>query len=234
MNKMKKLRRYSREIIIAAIVLVLAAVSYIYYYQHSVIRQIEVPEVNPVNVVFQVDELEVSGDTLHVGGWCFRDDLDTSNASAVPHLRVVLAEEGDAKQALYFRGKEGLPRADVGQYYNDGNDYTNSGFEVDVDLKKTEPGKRYEILLQRDDRSTDAVRTGLYLQDRTAGPGDVGSDVMPQTAGTDLQEIVDKGSLKVYNPEYGIWGFQYDGSLYLIADETYPFRDQGRTLEYNV
>jgi len=220
--------------IIAAIVVVLAVVSYIYYYQHSVIRQIEIPEVNPVNVVFQIDDLEISGDTLRIGGWCFRDDLDTSDSSQVPHLRAVLAEAGNEGAALYTSGREGIARADVGQYYNDDNDYTNSGFEVLVDLKKTDPDKRYEILLQRNERSTDAVHTGLFLQNRAIGYGDGTSYLPPETAGTDLQDIVDQGRLTIYHPEYGIWGYLYDGSLYVITDDTYPFRKYGDNMELNV
>ena len=53
--------------------------------------------------------------------------------------------------------------------------------------------------------------------------------VPPDVAGTDLEEIVQNGYLRVYRPDYACYVYQYKGYLYWIADKAFHFEENRKT-----
>ena len=52
-----------------------------------------------------------------------------------------------------------------------------------------------------------------------------------EVAGTDLEEIVENGVLRVYRPDYGMYVYQYEGELYWIAEPEYGFVEGDTVVE---
>ena len=52
--------------------------------------------------------------------------------------------------------------------------------------------------------------------------------------GTDLEMIVEKGVLRVYRRDYGMYVYQYEGELYWIADKYYGFVDNDVCVEFHM
>ena len=53
--------------------------------------------------------------------------------------------------------------------------------------------------------------------------------VPPEVAGTALEEVVQNGYLRVCQPDYACYVYQYKGCLYWIADKAFHFEDNGKT-----
>ena len=72
--------------------------------------------------------------------------------------------------------------------------------------------------------------TGVYITGKNIHYAKQNDYVIPAVAGTDLEEIVNKGFLRVYRPDYSCYVYQYKGYLYWIADTGFRFEDDGTTL----
>ncbi len=121
--------------------------------------------------------------------------------------------------------KSGLQRSDVAQFFNSTQDYSKSGFWVSVPDIHTDEEYEFFLSLNRFTSFTmDVFVTGTDIH-YTKQSGFVPPDV----AGTDLEEIVQNGYLRVYRPDYACYVYQYKGYLYWIADAAFYFEDNGKT-----
>lgn len=55
-----------------------------------------------------------------------------------------------------------------------------------------------------------------------------------EVEGTDLEEIVNQGVLRVYRPDYGMYVYQYKNTLYWIAEPDYGFVDSDTYVQYQL
>lgn len=59
--------------------------------------------------------------------------------------------------------------------------------------------------------------------------------IVPDVAGTDLEEIVQHGYLRVYRPDRACYVYQYKGYLYWLADKGFAFEEDGTTyIQYHL
>ena len=165
--------------------------------------------------VFQVDDITKNEELLVITGWAFELDRDANFL-----FEVVFYDMETGKG--YFPKIKYEARTDVNDYFLCEFDYTKSGFEATIPLDELDlENKVYEVLIRP--QSITAISTGIYYKDEDIFYVHPEQFVPLQTKGTDLEEITEKGVLRVYEPEIGMYVYQYGGELYWIAEEHYGF-----------
>ena len=213
-------------VIVTAAVIAVFAVSLFYYYNHSILADAILSEYSAGDCVYHIDSCVISDHKLEINGFCFFTDDDLPTESSAPDMNIILAEADDSEEfnpdvkLHYYKVRDRIARPEVSEYWD--GDYTYCGFSksinlTDLDLTNTD----YEIVLQPSQWKSSTVRTGLYIADGELLPA---RDYVPlDTAGTDLEPIVNEGMLMSYRPDIGMYIYEYGWKLYYIADENYPF-----------
>ena len=167
---------------------------------------------------FQIEQAVQAGDRITLTGYAMRYEHRTSRAT------VVLKDAKTGRQ-VRLSTDYGLSRPDVGALFsNDKVDYTPSGFTA---FGTVDGSTEYEVLIGWE--YSVPVPTGVYLTgDRVHYVPDEGL-VLPDAGTSQLQEILNKGSLRVYRPDRHCWVYQDGTSLYWIVDQDFAFEEDGTT-----
>ncbi|MBR4538314.1 MAG: VanZ family protein [Clostridia bacterium] len=178
---------------------------------------------------FQIEEASLANDRLEISGVCFWYSQNTADYT-------IILQSAQTKKRYALHTECGLPRPDVAAYFN--RDDLKAGFHATV--QDVDMGEEYEIIL--DFGFFRAISTGVYLSieqdtaDASARQASVNihyvsKDVLLplEAEGTDLDSIIKKGILLVYNPEYHVYVYSREGSLYWIADKGFYFEEDGST-----
>ena len=167
---------------------------------------------------FQVEEAALEEGGLTLTGVCFWYEQGPTDYDIV--LQSTRTGERQPLQTA-----SGLPRPDVNAYFQRGQDDVKAGFQASGSGVRAE--EEYEILL--DFGLFRCLPTGVYLTGTNlhSVPSSVFQPL--ETAGTDLEAIVQNGFLQVYDPAHHVYVYQYQGSLYWIAEEGFRFADNQRT-----
>ena len=173
--------------------------------------------------VYQVDSVAVEGDEFVLTGFAFELGKDAEKKA----YDIVLQDIETGKN--YFSKMQYSERKDVNEYFLCEYDYLNSGFTARIKADKLDlQNRNYEVILQK--RGTrKAYRTGTYVSKGRLMYVNPKEYVPLDVAGTDLEEIVEKGVLRVYRPDVGMYVYQYEGELYWIAEPEYGFDNEGNT-----
>lgn len=223
---MEKKRKIIQAVVCAVLVCLIWG-GYFVVKTYHVDRMLEV-EVDDFSWVYQVDSVEAKDGEVLLTGFAFELDKDAVG----DNYEIVLQELETGKN--YFLKMEYSERKDVNNYFLCEYDYLQSGFEAKINEEKLDlQEKDYEVLLRLEDKKK-AYQTGVFLVDgqlfytnpREFAPLDV--------EGTDLEDIVERGVLRVYRPDYGMYVYQYEGGLYWIAEEDYAFVDGDVYVEYQL
>ncbi len=167
---------------------------------------------------FQADEARLEENRLILTGFAFCNTRELSDFGLV--LKSTKTGREIKADVSY-----GLQRSDVAGYFNSERDYSKTGYVVTVPGVQSD--EEYEIILNLErfvSLPSDVFVTGTdihYTRQRGFVPPDV--------AGTDLEEIVQKGYLRVYRPDYACYVYQYKGYLYWIADKAFHFEENRKT-----
>lgn len=175
--------------------------------------------------VYQVDSVEVENGDFVLRGFAFELDKDATEGG----FEIVLQDIESGKR--YFPQMKYTERTDVNEYFLCEYDYLQTGFEAVIKAKKLDlDEKNYEVLLRRaDERQT--YQTGTYVSKGSLMYANPLEYEELDVSGTELEEIVEKGVLRVYRPDYGMYVYQYKDELYWIAEEEYEYFDSD-ILEY--
>ena len=179
--------------------------------------------------VFQTDSLEQKNEKLVLTGFVFELEKD----SAEHDFEIILYDYNNDKE--YYMNVKDTIREDVNEYFLCGYDYSKSGFVASLGLKRLDlESINYEVLI-RPHGVKKAYKTGTYISKGElmyAKPEDF---TAPDVEGTGLEDIVKDGVLRVYRPDVGMYVYQYEGSLYWIADDTYEFEeDESTYVQYHL
>ena len=199
----------------------------------------------PRSVCFQLDNVKQEHRNLMLSGFVFFCDRPET------HVTFVLQSTQTSKE-LQPVVEYGLPRPDVNRYFRSvtGNpttgvstaikfwhtpsvpqDYAGAGFSASV--RNVDPEEEYEIIMKINPFVT--LPTGVYVTGPDIHYAKQRDFIPPDVAGTDLEEIVNKGDLRVYRPDCACYVYQYRGSLYWIADKGFAFEDDGTTyMQYHL
>jgi len=175
--------------------------------------------------VYQVDEVGIEGKDFVLQGFAFELDKDATEGA----FEIVLQDIETGKR--HFPEMKYMERKDVNEYFLCEYDYLQTGFEAVIKAKKLDLNeKNYEVLLRRaDERQT--YQTGTYISKGELIYTNPSEYEELDVLGTELEEIVEEGVLRVYRPDYGMYVYQYEDELYWIAEEDYEYFDSD-ILEY--
>lgn len=173
--------------------------------------------------IYQVDSITVEEDSFCLNGFAFR-----LNHNALGNEYEIVLHDIDSGRN-YFPKMNYVEREDVNKYFDCEYDYLKTGFRAFFDGEEfITTGNHYEVLL-RVLGTKNAYHTGTFLVDGQIMFANPQSFKSPKVDGTDLEEIVDQGILRVYQPEYGMYVYQYEGALYWIAESRYEYDEDGNT-----
>ena len=199
----------------------------------------------PRSVCFQLDNVKWDNGILRLSGFAF-----LYNEPAT-HVAFVLRSTQTGKE-IQPVVEYGLPRPDVNRYFqsvaNDSkndfssavtfwqtssvpHDYAGTGFSASV--RNADPEEEYEIIMKINPFVT--LPAGVYVTGTDIHYAKQQDFILQDVAGTDLEEIVNKGYLRVYRPDRACYVYQYKGSLYWIADKEFAFEEDGTTyMQYHL
>jgi len=167
-----------------------------------------------------VDSIEVIEGNVIIKGFAFEVGKDAKEGM----VEIVLQDVESKK--IYFLETQYTERKDVNDYFLCDYNYLQSGFVASIKEKKLDLDEReYEIFIRmKGERTTYEMETFIsngelmYVNPTEFCELDV--------KGTDLEEVVEKGVLRVYRPDYEMYVYQYEGELYWIVGTEYEF-DEG-------
>ena len=181
---------------------------------------------------FQLESADVLNGTLVLKGFCFPYEQDSHNPLD-KDLQIILRSTSGGRK-LKTNTESQIKREDVNSYFLCDYNYLYSGFRATVPCTEINPKEEYEILVRFD--LTDLISTDTYITgtDIHYYPESEFTAPQPNTEGF-FADIVNKGILRVYRPDYHCWVYQYQGNLYWIADEDFNFEKNGRTyIQYHL
>jgi len=194
---------------------------------YGIDRILEVKE-DDFSWVYQVDSVELEGKELVLRGFAF--ELNRGSEEGAFEIVLQDIESGE----MYFPKMEYMEREDVNEYFLCEYDYVESGFEATIKAKRLNlEEKKYEVLLKITDERL-AYQTGTYISNGKLMYTNPMEFEPLDVAGTDLEEVVEQGVLRVYRPDYGMYVYQYEGELYWIAESNYGFAEGDTLVQCNV
>ena len=178
--------------------------------------------------VYQVDSLKTEGKNLVLRGFAFELEKNSEKKA----FEIILQEIESGKR--YFPEMEYVERKDVNDYFMCEYDYLQSGFEATIKRTKLNlESEHYEVLL-RDAGERKTYQTGIYISKGILMYTNPLEYEPLDVDGTDLEEIVEHGVLRVYRPEFGVYIYQYEDELYWIAKPEYGFVDEDTYVQYQL
>lgn len=181
---------------------------------------------NDFSWVYQVDSVDLQGGKCVLKGFAFKLNTDAKREA----FEIVL-QDIETEEKLFLK-MEYNNREDVNEYFACDYDYAESGFSALIDTEKVN-GRNYEVLLRVVDER-DAYRTGTYLSDGELMYVNPLEYQTLEIKGTDLEEIINQGIVRVYRPDYGMYVYQYDNELYWIAEPEYGFVEGNTYVQYQL
>jgi len=178
--------------------------------------------------VYQVDSVKTEGKEFVLQGFAFELKKNSEDGA----FEIVLQEVESGKR--YFLEMEYMERKDVNDYFLCEYDYLYSGFVASIKKNKLDlENENYEVLL-RDAGERKTYRTGTYISKGSLMYTDPLEYRPLDVEGTDLEEIVKNGILRVYRPDFGMYVYQYERELYWIAEEGYDFVEGDTYVQYQL
>lgn len=196
-----------------------------YYFTHNKIMTDKKRELceDDFSWVYQVDCIEKKDNNIVLNGFAFQLGLDSKNQM----YEIILCNlnSGD----YIFSKMEYVERQDVNQYFLCEYDYSKSGFIAIFKNKMLDlQNQQYEILVRILGKEK-TYQTGIFIADGKIVFTNPLEFQPLDVAGTDLEEIVKNGILRVYRSDCGMYVYQYKGALYWIAEPKYEFNEEKET-----
>ena len=173
--------------------------------------------------VYQVDSVKTDGKDFVLQGFAFELKKNSEKGA----FEIVLENVETGKR--YFPKMEYIDRKDVNEYFLCDYDYLQSGFRATINVGKLNLEDAHYKILIRDGGERKTYQTGIYVSRGMLMYTNPLEFVPLDVKGTDLEQVVEDGVLRVYCPEYGMYVYQYEGELYWIAESEYDFNENGET-----
>ncbi len=178
---------------------------------------------------FEVEDASVHGGSYELTGFAFMPEKELPQRDFTLFLKSM-----DTGKMIQMKTEYGIERDDVEEYFQCGEDDIHSGFCAIVDMSDIDKKQEYEVYVKYGWMFP--IPSGVYvtLDDIHFLPEEDISE--PKVAGTDLEEIVNEGTLLFCDPNQSCYVYQHDWSLYWLASKDFPFgKTDGYTLiEYHV
>lgn len=171
---------------------------------------------------FQAETAENRDGTLLLTGVAFRYNHPEWTGEI-----VLQSTETGEQTALETEQTE---RPEVNAYFLCKTDYIRSGFRASG---SADPEEEYEIMVRFP--LSGLLATGTYITGERIHYAPDREFREPEAAGTDLEEIVHEGILRVYRPDKHCWVYQKGNRLYWITEPGFHFEEDGTTyIQYHL
>ena len=209
--------------------LLFVILSMYFFASEKISKKIEIVLKDDFKWVVQVDSVRTEANQFVLEGFAFR-----LNQNATEEAFEIVLHNLDTGE-YFFPKMEYKDREDVNDYFFCEYDYTKSGFVARIKEEKLNLGMNdFEILL-RPNAEKNPYQFATYLSEGELMYVNPKEYVPLEVEGTSLEEIVEKGVVRVYRPDVGIYVFQYDGRLYWLADTNFVFEEDGITcIQYQI
>lgn len=178
--------------------------------------------------VYQIDTIEEVDGKLDITGWAFALNKDAKQEN----FEIILYDTKTRKDV--YPKMSYKSRNDVNEYFLCEYDYTESGFVASISTERLQLDSNvYEVLLKPKGKRK-AFSTNVYYKDGEVIYVHPDEFVPLEVAGTDLEEVVEQGVLRVYRPDYGMYVYQYKGELYWITELDYGFVDGDTYVQFQM
>ena len=186
-------------------------------------RTIEQVREDDFSWVVQVDKVRREESKIILEGFAFYPSQKAEEAA----YSIILRDMDTGK--YYFPKMQYLIREDVNDYFLGDYDYTYSGFVATInDNKLSLDEKNYDVLLLP--KGTHCpYKFSTYLSGGKLMYVDPTEFKSIVAEGTDLEEIINNGIIRIYDPKNHIYVYQHDWELYWIVEEDYEFEKNGDT-----
>ena len=172
--------------------------------------------------IAQVESIEEENNNVTIKGFAFELNKTAKEKAYSVVLRNLDTDEMMVPKISY------VDREDVNNYFLCQYDYTCSGFVLTVkDDKINLEENDYEVLIKPYWEEY-AYQVGIYLSAGELLCVNPDEYIPLQTEDAKLSEIAENGVLRAYQPDMGIYVYQYGNVMYWIMDREYPyFGDNG-------
>lgn len=170
----------------------------------------------PKAFCFQTETAQNRDGTLSLAGVAFR-----YNHPEWAGTIVLRSTDTDEEIQLTTEREE---RPEVNAYFRCEQDYSGTGFRA---TGTADSETEYEILIRFPFSAL--LPTGEYVTGERIHYGPERETREPEAAGTDLEEIIREGALRVYRPDAHCWVYQAGRKLYWIAEDGFVFEEDGAT-----
>lgn len=159
---------------------------------------------------FQPDSATLTDGKLELKGFAFRD-------GKIPRKPVLILRSTNTGKKIRLSVSE-TERPDAGSYFG----IEIHGFKAEG---RVSPEEEYEILIRWP--WTVALQTGTYITGENIHY--YPSEGLIEPTGKDLDDIVQKGVLRLYRPDYHCWVYQSGVDLCWVVGPDFVFEDDGGT-----
>jgi len=178
-----------------------------------------------------VENISIENDTLKLEGYAFYLNQDSTNASISLFLKNLKNNDE------IWMETETINRPDIREHYNCKFNYANYGFIATKKYNKLSMEDGYEIFINIDtfDESGNKYRKTVsskrYLfEDRILSFNPYDFDYPDANIKSDLlKNVLTKGLLHIYRKDIGLYVYEYQNKLYWIANNHFPFDEDGKT-----
>lgn len=211
--------------VVCVVLVCLIWVGYFFVKHYKIDRIIEIKD-DDFSWVYQVENAQIIENRFVLNGFAFELKKDAE----MDRYEVVLQDLATGEN--FFLKTEYVERKDVNEYFLCEYDYVQSGFEASIEIDKCEMSERnFEVLIKKKKVKT-AYKTGIYISNGEVMYANPTGFVQLEVEGTDLEKIIEEGILRVYQPDHGMYVYQYEGALYWIAEAEVAFANGNTFVEY--
>ena len=198
------------------------------------------------NYCYGIDAFERDEKKLALKGWFFElksvrnvpQNVSQDDAELMLALLPIQSDANIQSEDAVFMDVLSMKedRPDVNNYFRCEYDYSKCGFEAEIDSDDLDLDNiSYRLVIKPNALSPEGIITNIYIFKNGLYYTDPIQSPKLETKGTDLDEIIKNGMRIVSCPEGSCYVYQYKNKLYWIADEGFPFSEDGRTyIQYHI
>ena len=191
-----------------------------------------------INLINQIEDINIKDNEITINGYAFLLNMD----SDFTKISILLRNIDNGKEV--WADVEQAIRKDVNSYFNNNNNYENSGFYASVREKKLKSNGCYEIFVKLsynkiikkpsgdiEEEVSKTVSTNKFiLNNKLYSYNPYEFEQPDMSVESDLlSEVFTNGRLCFYQKDAGMYVYQYNNKLYWIANENFRFKEDGLT-----
>lgn len=168
----------------------------------------------------EIEDVEIKDDMIKFSGWAFYPDAKNKEVALVLRDAEGKEEEHVVLCDLYDRDE-------IENYYFGETKTRNIGFLANIKEKELDKNKCYEMLIgliyqtKNDQKGLETaikVTTNRFFYKGEIFDYNPKDFVQPEIQDEELRSVIEKGKVRAYDKEEGLWIYQYNQKLFYVID----------------